>query len=206
MKGLLKKDLYMAWAYSKVVLLMVVIFLVASAFADNGLFFLLYPLIIVTMLPVSLLGYDERFKWNVFCDALPLSRAQQVTEKYLLTLIFSGCVFVLLALAQGIRLLPAGRIGEFWELLAAMLLFALISPSLILPFMFKLGTEKGRIAYYVFLGVLLILVLLLSSMGLVGSSEPRSGPLGILLSLVIGVLLFVGSWRLAIRWYEKREF
>ena len=206
MKGLLKKDLYMAWAYSKVVLLMVVIFLVASAFADNGLFFLLYPLIIVTMLPVSLLGYDERFKWNVYCDALPLSRAQQVTEKYLLTLIFSGCVFVLLALTQGIRLLPAGRTGEFWELLAAMLLFALISPSLILPFLFKLGTEKGRIAYYVFLGLLLVLVLLLSSKGLVGSSEPSSGPLGILLSLVIGVLLFLGSWRLSIRWYEKREF
>lgn len=206
MKGLLKKDLYMAWAYSKIVLIMVAVFLAVSFFSGDSLFLMLYPVVICAMLPVTLLSYDERFRWNVYCDTLPMPRRVQVTEKYLLTLIFGAVVFFLLALAHGIRLLPAGRTDDFLVLLSMMVLFALVSPGLILPFMFKLGPEKGRLAYFLMFGLLLVVVILLT--GRTVEDLPQvSGGVGLLLgTLVFGVLVFVGSWRLAIRWYDKREF
>ena len=206
MKGLLKKDLYMAWAYSKIVLIMLAVFLLVSFFSGDSLFLMLYPVVICSMLPVTLLSYDERFRWNVYCDALPLPRSVQVTEKYLLTLLSGAVVFILLALAHGIRLLPAGRTDDFLVLLSMMVLFALVSPGLILPFMFKLGPEKGRLAYFLMFGLLLVVVILLT--GRTVEDLPQvSGGVGLLLgTLVFGALVFIGSWRLAIRWYDKREF
>ncbi|MBQ9249135.1 MAG: ABC-2 transporter permease [Oscillospiraceae bacterium] len=206
MKGLLKKDLYMAWAYSKIVLIMLAVFLGVSFFSGDSLFLMLYPVVICAMLPVTLLSYDERFRWNIYCDTLPMPRSVQVTEKYLLTLIFGAVVFFLLALAHGIRLLPAGRTDDFLVLLSMMVLFALVSPGLILPFMFKMGPEKGRLAYFLMFGLLLVVVILLT--GRTVEDLPQvSGGVGMLLgTLVFGILVFVGSWRLAIRWYDKREF
>ena len=206
MKGLLKKDLYMVWAYSKLVLIMVAVFLVVSFFSGDSLFLMLYPVVFCAILPVTLLSYDERFRWHIYCDALPIPRRTQVTEKYLLTLIFGAIVFFLLALAHGIRLLPAGRTDDFLVLLSMMVLFALVSPALILPLMFKLGPEKGRLAYFLMFGLLLVVVILLT--GRTVEDLPQvSGGAGMLLgTLIFGILVFVGSWRLAIHWYEKREF
>ena len=206
MKGLLKKDMYMLWAYCKIVLVIVAVFLVVSFIGGDSLFFMLYPVVFCAILPVTLLSYDERFRWHIYCDALPIPRRTQVTEKYLLTLIFGAVAFFLLALAHGIRLLPAGRTDDFRVLLSMMLLFVLVSPSLILPFMFKLGPEKGRLAYFIMFGLVLVVVVLLT--GRTVEDLPQvSGGAGMLLgTLIFGILVFVGSWRLAIRWYEKREF
>ena len=102
MKGLLRKDLYMAAAFCRTYLLILVVFLAVGAVNNENSFFLIYPMIIGVMLPVSLIGYDERFKWHVACDALPVSRAQAVSSKYILTLLIVGLVFLLTMLVQAV--------------------------------------------------------------------------------------------------------
>ncbi len=206
MKGLLKKDLYMTWAYSKIFLLMSLIFVAVSVLSQASLFFIFYPLLMAGILPVSLLSYDERFRWNVYCDATPLTRRQQVTEKYLLTLLYSVGMLLLLALIHGIRLISQGQTGEFLEMLSFMVILALVSPALMLPLLFRLGPERGRLAYFGLFAVLLLFVTMLTGKSM-ADIPATSGPLGFLLAtLAVSVLLFLGSWWLSMRWYDKREF
>lgn len=86
MSALILKDLYIMKKYCRSVLLMVVIFWGASIFADSGnLFWTFFPVIVGSVTPATLLSYDEKFRWNQYCDTMPISRAAVVAEKYVLT-------------------------------------------------------------------------------------------------------------------------
>ena len=86
MSALILKDLYIMKKYCRSVLLMVVIFWGASIFADSGnLFWTFFPVIVGSVTPATLLSYDEKFRWNQYCDTMPISRAAVVAEKYMLT-------------------------------------------------------------------------------------------------------------------------
>lgn len=102
MKGLLLKEYYMIAKYCRAFLLIVVVFLAVSFFSSDNMFFIMYPAILASMIPVTLISYDEREKWNVYSGTLPYSRAQLVSAKYLAGLFFSALVFVVSALAKPI--------------------------------------------------------------------------------------------------------
>ena len=153
MKGLLRKDLYMAAAFCRTYLLILVVFLAVGAVNNENSFFLIYPMIIGVMLPVSLIGYDERFKWHVACDALPVSRAQAVSSKYILTLLIVGLVFLLTMLVQAVVMIRQGTPEKLRELPGLLLPIGLAGPALLLPVIFRLGVEKGRLFYYALVGV-----------------------------------------------------
>ena len=152
------------------------------------------------MLPVSLLSYDERFRWSQTCDAMPCSRAQVVSAKYLLTLLMVLLLFALTMLGQGFRLGRLGRLPELVELVPLLLGLGLVGPAVLLP-VFRLGVEKGRLAYYIAVGVVVAAGV---ALGLDDGGAPlRSFPLW--LSVAAGFLLFALSWLLSIRLYETRE-
>jgi len=204
MKGLLKKDLYMTWAYSKMFIVLLLFFFVLSFFVKDSLFFLAYPMIIVSMLPVTMQSYDERFKWNVYCDALPLTRAQVVSEKYLLSLLYCGAVLLLLGVVRGAVLLIQGQSAAFFDLLSVLILFGFVGPALILPFIFAWGPEKGRLAYLIFIGAVCAATVLLMNRPLAQTERFGSRPIDVLLALILGALVFAASWILSIRLYQKR--
>ncbi len=94
MKGLLVKDLYMSKTYCRVYLLIAAAFLALYAFSSvNGhenLFFLLYPTVLAGMVPINLIAYESQCKWEQFAGTLPYTRAQLVSAKYLIGLMFFG--------------------------------------------------------------------------------------------------------------------
>ena len=92
MKGLLLKDLMMMLKYGRLTLLACLIFSLVGWFGEPNLFMMLYPVIIGSVMAQSLISYDERSGWDRYCDALPVSRAQVVTGKYLIALlVFAVC-------------------------------------------------------------------------------------------------------------------
>jgi hypothetical protein len=203
MIGLLRKDLYMIWAYCRMFLLMVAIFLVVSCLGkdENG-FFTIYPMIIGMIIPVSLISYDERFKWHVACDAMPVSREMAVSSKYLLTLLSVLVVGALSMLAQGIRLSRVGELSALWELPGLLLPIGLIAPALLLPAIFRLGVERGRIFYFVLVGVVCAAGVMLgtgtrAALRVQGISAP--------LLCLASVVIFALSWLLSIFLYQRRE-
>ncbi|MBQ6465507.1 MAG: ABC-2 transporter permease [Oscillospiraceae bacterium] len=206
MIGLLRKDLYMTLAYFRVFLVLLGVFLAVGFLpaAHENTFFIIYPMIIGMMLPVSLISYDERFRWNRTCDAMPCSRAQVVSSKYLLTLISVLLIFGLTMLGQSIRLGQAGRIDELARLVPLLLLLGFVGPSLLLPIIFWLGAERGRLAYFVAVGVVVAAGVFLST----GADSPLAFG-GASLSIPVAVFaclgLFALSWLLSVRLYQKRE-
>lgn len=210
MKGLLLKDFYMAKKTCRIFLPLALIFIAISAMGTQNLMFMLYPILISTIIPVNLLSYDEKSKWNLYSGTLPLERSLLVDVKYLMILILLGLSAVLVGIAQLIRMQVTGLVD--WEsvfrLLGVLLMLGLLAPSLMLPVVFKYGAEKGRLAYY---GILLFLSGLLGALGALSRSrawqtyQEALRPWGIWLGVGVCAALFMGSWWLAIRFYERRE-
>ena len=204
MKGLLRKDFYMTWSYAKRLLVVSLLFVALSLFAENGQVFLLYPMLLLTTLPASLLGYDEKFRWDRTCAALPLTPAQVVAEKYLFGLLCSCAALVLLGGGAALGVLLRGGTAGLWKLLSLLLAVGLIGPALLLPFLIRWGSEKGRLAYYFLVGAICALFLLFmrpdTSLGALAL-----GPGDALLMLLLGALLYALSCLLSIRLYKKRE-
>lgn len=203
MKGMFLKDFYVAKKNLRTFLVMILAFSLGSLAAkDSGNFFLCYGLVLMPGITMSLISYDERYHWDVYAGAMPLSREQMVTEKYLLHL---GMVLVwlpVLLLLQHFQSVPAFG-GSPLTLLVAGLNLGLLLPGILFPIIFALGTEKGRAGYYVVLfgGMILATVSeeLTSLTGYV--PEAVSGSLLALLPAAVYLL----SWRIAIRLYEKRS-
>ncbi len=206
MKGLLLKDLYTMRSYFKSYLLIVVVFLGASFFGGNT-FFVFYPCLMCGMIPTNLIAYDERSRFAQYSDSLPVSRAQSVSEKYLMGLFSQGAVLLVTGIVQGIRMSVNGTFsaGEFIVLMLSLLLVSMLASAVPLPFIFKNGVEKGRLAYYVMIGVVCGAGVLFS--GLFEEGRTFEAPSELLFAglSLLGVGVYVLSWCLSVRFYEKRE-
>ena len=214
MKGLLLKDLYMSEKYCRVFLLIVVVFFGMSLMSGPGFFLLAYPCILMGLIPASLISYDEREKWDVYSGTLPCSRRQLVSCKYLVGLIGELPVICITTVLYALGLFRMGAFDPRAVLVmaAAFLLLGLIGPAATLPFMFRFGAEKGRIAYF---AVIILLCGVSAAFGSIQGSGVGENALtagivmpqeGVSLFLaVLAVLLYTVSWRLSIVFYKKRE-
>ena len=202
MKGLLLKDLYMSEKYCRVFLLIVVVFFGMSLMSGPGFFMLAYPCILMGLIPASLISYDEREKWDVYSGTLPCSRRQLVSCKYLVGLIGELPVICITTVLYALGLFRVGAFNPHAVpgMAAVFLLLGLIGPATTLPFMFRFGAEKGRIAYFA------VIILLCGGSAAFGSIQvpggeniPGAGAFmpqaGVsLLMAVLALLLYGVSW------------
>ena len=203
MKGLLLKDTYMTVRLCRMFLLLDVVFLGVWMFGNGDLFFLTYPCLLTTMVPMTLISYDEREKWDVFAATLPYSRAQIVSCKYLIGLCLSVLILAVAAVGQIFRRTPGGT-AEFLTILPVLMSACLLAPAVLYPFVFRFGAEKGRVVYYVVIAVVCGGSVVLQNMevaSLLGSLSVGSLPAGVLIAAAV----YAGSWLLSIRLYAKRE-
>lgn len=207
MKGLVLKDGYLAWAHFKMYILMVLVFSLLSA-ADPGNFFLVfYPCMLCGMIPVNLMAYDERSKWDVFTALMPFTRAQIVTSKYLVGIIGQGIILTLVAVVNIVRMALSGGVDwqYLFDLIGMMIMLASVSVALPLPFIFRSGVEKGRMGYYVMIGMSGVGSGVMG--GLLGDNvNAFSLPeLAVPVMILVGIGVYGLSWWLSVKFYEKRE-
>ena len=204
MKGLIQKDLYMIWRYGRSLLVMSGIFLAVSTVAqEQNYFFVVYPVLFAGVLPVTLISYEERDGWNSLCDTMPLSRKTVVDERYVMTFLCFLGMNVITLCVQGAVLLPKGRAEELTQLACTLPAVGLLAPAVMIPVTFRWGVEKGRLAYYIFIGVIVAL-------GLIGASSLSnlSGEIagaGMWAFPLAAIAAFGLSWLIAVKIYEKRE-
>lgn len=207
MKGLLLKDLYMMKKYCKAYLLITVVFIAVSFASSENLFFVFYPCLLCGMIPVNLLGYDERSRWLQYSETMPYTKSQIVSGKYLIGLGTQVAVLLVTGIAQAIRMSVSGAfvLGEYLVLMMLLLIMTLLASSITLPFMFKLGVEKGRMAYYIMIGVVCAGSIISSNLLLAGiqTEMKLNGILPII--CLFGIGIYALSWYLSIVFYKKRE-
>ena len=207
MKGLLLKDWYMTKKYCRYYLFVGIGFIILSLISSGNMFFVFYPCLLCGMIPVNLLGYDERSRFTEYVSTLPYTKAQIVSAKYLIGLFAQIAMFTVTCIAQGAKMSITHEFAlkEFSVLMMLLFIMVTITSSLTLPFIFKLGVEKGRAAYYVMIGVVCACSIIASNL-LSGKMQTEIKLNGILpIICLVGIGIYALSWYLSVVFYKKRE-
>ena len=146
MKGLLLKDLYTLGKQMKIFLVLIVVLAVIPGFSLSA-----FAVVYAALLPMTALSYDERSKWDTLAAMMPYSAAQLVFSKYLLGYLMAVCAALCSLAAQVV-------ISLYWHTpldqealisLLSIVCIAFLFLAIDLPFLFKLGVERGRLTFII---------------------------------------------------------
>ena len=150
MTGLILKDFLVL---KKTLRYYVFLMAVYSFFALTGTFTYSiisgFAVMLGAMGPMSAFAYDEQARWDKFAGASPVGRKGVVTARYLFALILLGVGGIIAALVSlGVTRFGKAEVSVWWEPLvvtAAICLVGVLLDSVLLPVIFKFGSEKSRI-------------------------------------------------------------
>lgn len=207
MRGLLLKDWYMMKQYCRSYLFLAIGFIALSLVSNDNLFFVFYPFLLCGMMPVNLLGYDERSRWLQYSGTMPYTKTQLVSEKYLIGFIAQLTVLLVMGATQATKMMIAGTFipGDFVMLMLLMFIVSMLTSAIPLPFIFKLGVEKGRMAYYVMIGFVCAASFLASNFYIGQLGIEMKPNLLLTLLVVVGIGIYIFSWYMSIVFYKKHE-
>ena len=211
MKGLLIKDWLVIWRQCRYILFVPVLFILISGIPVNqgSSAFSAFATLILSMLPVTVLGMDEQSRWDSYALTMPYTRQELVFSKYLLGFISSTAGFLLTFLAGILARPTAESIQQTFTIVLAGFILGMLYISFAMPLFFKFGVQKGRIWFLVLIAALGGGIGLFTS--ILGETENEyalvaslSKPLYIIAGCTI--ILFSLSALLSIKIYQKREF
>ncbi len=207
MKGLLLKDWYVMKKYCRSYVVIAVVFIAVSLVSDENMFFIFYPCLLCSMIPITLLGYDERSRWVQYSGSLPYTKAQFVCAKYLIGLIAQIVMLTVIGIAQGIKMSAGGNFlpDDFIVLMSLVLIMSTFASSITLPFIFKWGVEKGRIAYYVMIGLVCAAGFLAAKYFNRNLQIAMQANMVLTALVIAGIGAYIISWYLSVVFYKKRE-
>lgn len=147
MVGLILKDLMTIQRQMKAQAFVLVFLLVMAIFMQQSSMLLSIIVFIVTIQAITALSYDEQSKWDKYANTLPISKADIVFSKYILSvmLMIIGLVMALPILFF-INFFTNNEItSEFFLTFNLIVTLALCSLAVLLPIYIKFGSIKGRI-------------------------------------------------------------
>ena len=193
MRGILYKDLI---TVRKSIFIYMLLVIMLAGFGDG--FQVTLGMVYSIMLPVSLLGYDERAHFERLLAAMPPSPLVRVLDKYIFA--YGSIAFALLVvLARGL-LLPALTV-EPWMIVISCAM-ALMSTAVALPLVFHWGTERGRGVYLLTIGVQMALCFVIRDAA--GAFSENGMMAGSLASAAASVIANGVSVALSTRLYARR--
>lgn len=217
MKGLLIKDFRLMKNMKNSILMIIVIAMGMGAYIKDASFIITYLALIGVTFTTSTMSYDEFDNGYPFLLSLPVSRKGYVLEKYTFGLLLNGGGWllgsVIATVAGAVRNTAPVRDSLMMSL--ALLPFALLLLSVLLPFHMKFGGEKGRIVMIIAMGMIFAVVVLgaklaesmhidldaaLEKLPVMGTETIALG------GIVVGVVILLLSCRISIGIMEKKEF
>lgn len=211
MRALLIKDFLNLKEQLKFYVILMVVYGIFSMTSDNTGAFSGVLLMLIFIMIINTISYDERAKWDKFCLSTPVSRKTVVLEKYFLGVI----LFVIGGLvSMSVWVISEGAFDFVGagSITLAMIIIVMIMLSIILPIIFKFGVEKGRILMIVVMLVPSILLFsapfiadLLAGVKLPDLSQLNSDVF-LIAGLIVAAVMYSISAMLSIRFYNKKEF
>lgn len=211
MKGLILKDLLNLKSNMKVMILFMILFGYMSSIGDgNNSSFVGVIIVLCTTMIVSTFSYDDLNKWDSYVLTMPIKRNTIVLSKYLTMLIFSlmGVIFSLIISIINGYFKNTLILSETLIITGLILSISVCFASLILPLIYKFGTEKARL-----LMIASFLIPTAALLGLKNLLERFNSNVSIdiiLNTLVyclpfIAILFFVISYFISTKIYCKKE-
>ncbi len=206
MKGLLLKDIFTLDKQMRILIIIIVGFGLIPA-SNMISFTVMYAIII----PISSFGYDERAKWDRLMRMMPIPDKTIVLSKYVLGYGFMVAVGSFILMAQliyhvfGFLDLSLSLYPVFIVNMLLMMATALIAFAVLMPFIFKLGMEKGRLVFGAVFAALIFFTTVPFSMMQISSSYGAfiASPWFVWLVLFVAVIVNIISIKLSQRFYSQ---
>ncbi|SBV92159.1 conserved membrane hypothetical protein [uncultured Eubacteriales bacterium] len=151
---------------------------VYAALVISGVFgpYILPALLVVIglMLPMSSMSYDDLARWDKYAAATPFGRQGIVAGKYLFALLCilgSAVLVLILMLALSLTGLMEASAAETCLTVLGCIGSALTLDAILLPLLFKFGTEKSRVI------LMILFAAVFGGSAVVGSLTEKFSPL-----------------------------
>lgn len=226
MKGLLVKDYRILMVQAKTLAILLVVAIIMMFTMESADFVITYFLMLITILSLGTINYDEIDNGMPFIMTLPAKRKTYAIEKYVFTFIncFGSAVvmFLVYLLTKGFldwNMTTSEFIGALIGSLAGMTMIA----TVMIPLYLKVPAEKRRIVLFAFVGIMAVIffamnklsesmqsldnsvVPFMSQENLIQLAETYSVFIGIGFAALILLMLVISAF-LSIRIVEKKEF
>ena len=216
MKGLIIKDLCVIKNQMRSLLLILVFFVFISIINKDATFTLFLVPFYMIMILITTFSYDEFNKWECYCNSLPLSRKEIVKAKYLLFNASSLVVLVLGVLASFIipNFIENTTFESIYASIIGVAFGICLVISLLIPFYYKFGSQKGRIMLFLTIAILALLIGTITSldvfnnielMNIINSLNNLSLGMFTLLLIIVTVIIMTISYYISVRIYNNKE-
>ncbi|MFT9816764.1 ABC-2 transporter permease [Lysinibacillus sp. NPDC056185] len=181
----------------------IIIYLLAGA----PLIFLgfLYSVIYI----LNAFAYDEKDNANILLNSLPYTRKEIVSSKYIGSLIFTT-VFVFMIYVGDFLINGKGDLF-IWKEMLLIIGLVMVAISFMFPISYKFKTQYLLIASGVLFGIYMLTISLLVPINDILRELTRKfltlqeTQMYFVASITV-IILFIGSWLLSIRIYERKAF
>lgn len=216
MKGLIIKEL-IALKKQWFPLMLIVGGFSISAVGEGNFSFALFIPVVMSILPINSMALDEQCKWQAYAIAMPYGRKNIVSSKYVFyiinTLISMSLLTVIYIISDIIH-------SEISISLPVLLISGLISgsvyPLIMLPLTFKFNSTTGRtiliVISMIFGGIIGALTSIIVFQEIDGETiavetvvNAFNSPLLPIVIIAIIAVLYLISWTISVKIYEKRD-
>lgn len=211
MMGLILKDMLNLKSYAKMLLLFGAIFGFFSFVTDDSSTLDVMFAMICGMLVLTTMSYDDLAKWDRYALTMPITRKEIVRSKYIDAMIFSAAGFIVVTVVTFVICMIKGTSYSGTDLLTSVVLFfvAILLNCIMIPMLYKFGTEKARIIMILCAllptGIILLVANMLKGAGIPMPSE--QAVINFLYCLpVLLVAIIIVSYNCSQRIYAKKEF
>lgn len=149
MKGLLIKDLKLLASQKKIFIITIFVAAVFAWTSDDVTFAATYIILLLSMLTLTTLSYDDMNNGMLFLLSLPAGRKTYVKEKYVFSffnLLFAGALSLVVCYVFSVIKGDALNLDDLMSNIIGITLSMAVMLAVTIPLELKYGVEKGRIA------------------------------------------------------------
>lgn len=172
-------------------------------------------IVMVAILPMNVFAYDKQCQWDTYGLALPVGRTKTVAARYLVVLLLTGMAGAL-TIALGAAMSLSDRmeepLGQYLLTCAIFVVFATVINAMMLPLLYKFGSERARMMLFGIMGVIaLLVVVFLMPLGglewLQSLGEPTLEQVAAIpaVAVVAGLVLLALSFLLSRYFYGQKD-
>ena len=218
MKGLLIKDFKLMKNNAMFLVMIIIISIGCAAGMKNPFFALGYATALISIFSVNTIAYDEYDNGMPHLLSLPISRKMYVKEKYVFAILISVVgltIATMISIVVSLCMDEQYEIKEWLGILSLSIIFVILIQGVIIPVRMKFDSEKHKMAMLVVVGAMAAVGGTIFGIAKACGIDLEAALDKILITkawttlvivIILGILMMLISYKLSVRFMEKREF
>ena len=216
MKGLILKDIYSIRIRQKTYVLLFLFLCVFGYVMKSPGYVGVMCIVVFLTTMLSLFNSDQNYHWDTYAASFPLGKKMIVQARYMLVIIMTLAIALFSIVISGVTaaLLGMSVADQVLSTVSGCMAIPIFT-GIVIPVIYKLGVEKGRIVFMMLFMIPFLALTLLKDLIqgtaveklLVNLQQNPNGQViiaGILLA--VSILVLAVSYMISIRIYSNKEF